>query len=348
MERRGRKRRAAVRVPTSECLARVRALIEDHPCLVLSVDCRTVTFSVSGKKFWAFDSKTIAEFVGGVGYLRRMASKAVLPGHALGCCDDDVVHHEWVRVPAAVADRTLPIALALYNQLVLGAACNFDFGTLAAAAYRARRCLSAEAFEELRAQSQAANAAKHVGCSLQQCGPVGAILRRVRLAAAAPVTPVVTGARSRSATPPPVLRTGGRLGEGGQFDPVQPAEDVFGISCTAVVAGCGGCSEQLLVEKFENAFPGSEAEAVLAVRVHVDRGAALAVRRFNETMYVNTDVQVVMDVIMDVLEAWEPAMTSESQINELIRWSAVGLEAVLRGHPGSGLATAGAAILVGT
>jgi len=248
MDRRARRRRARLHLPSAIQLLQVKLPLMGHPLLQLSPDSRTVKFVTTGKKFWTFDLSSIQSFVTGRTYLREASYKAKLPDTVIQCGDGTDVKHTWIRVPVDVSARISPIAVALHNQLVLGSACAFAFPSLAMGAYRAREILTAEAFEELRAQSLEANSAKHIGLQDKplevfsilrrephEAGP-GQSLPPIAPALAAPSTPAVAATAARDDTPPPVRREsrhlGGRQLSGGeakerqhhQHQHVQPPE----------------------------------------------------------------------------------------------------------------------------
>ena len=143
MNRRARKRRAHASPTCPLALAAAYHLAQTNPDFGISDHERFVFLRSTGKKFWVNDTKSISEFIKGSTYNRRSAAKASIPDADVQVASDHTIPVTWVRVTEAVADRVLPIALALFKQVILSNICKFSFDALATAIYKVRSKLPA-------------------------------------------------------------------------------------------------------------------------------------------------------------------------------------------------------------
>ena len=184
------------------------------------------------------------------------------------------------------------------------------------------------------------------------------------LAEKAPHTPAALSAGPRSVTPPPVRLVGGRQVSNRPPDLVTRSCDGGGVSWPATgadgdakadgpEAGDGDlCKEARAASVAREAVaklvvPQTEVEAILVVKKLVWHGTSEEASLFRDSLSDNVDGEIAMAVIAELIERWEPGIANETAYRNLIVWATAGLEVVLLGFPGQGLATACAAELTG-
>ena len=135
----------------------IRAFVAVHRGFTIMPDERTVRF-ISGKLFWVWDISSLETFIRGTVYGRWASPAATVP--AQGPPSAPTVPMVQVSVPALVAARMLPIALSLFDQMVLSKVCGYSFPTMTAAVFRCKGLLPAKVFQSLLVRAAAATAAR--------------------------------------------------------------------------------------------------------------------------------------------------------------------------------------------